>query len=150
MAQGTAGPDGVKFVAENVSILQPIVVTVLAKDPGDDVRLGLSKDRYDQADRTGTTKGTGIYTTRLRTQGDLKVVVSSPTPTPFQLVVWAGDEVTRPIKPIVVADRAMVTGEKSPGGAAAGGGSMVMWVIAGALLAIVGLLAVMMLRGKRA
>ena len=150
MAEGTAGPDGVKFAAENVSILQPIVVTVLAKSPDDDVRVGLSKYRYDQFDRTGSTKGTGIYTTRLRTQGDLKVVVSAPTPTPFQLVVWAGDQVTREMKPVVVADRGMVTGEKSAGGATAGGGSMVMWVIAVALLAIVGLLAVIVLKGKRA
>jgi hypothetical protein len=150
MAEGTAGPDGVKFAAENISILQPIVVTVLAKSPDDDVRVGLSKYRYDQFDRTGSTKGKGIYTTRLRTQGDLKVVVSAPTPTPFQLVVWAGDEVQREMKPVVVADRAMVTGQKSAGGGTAGGGSMVMWVIAVALLAIVGLLATMVLRGKRA
>jgi hypothetical protein len=150
MAEGTAGPDGVKFAAENISILQPIVVTVLAKNPDDDVRVGLSKYRYDQFDRTGSTKGKGIYTTRLRTQGDLKVVVSAPTPTPFQLVVWAGDEVQRQMKPVVVADRAMIAGKKAPGGAASGGGSMVMWVIAIALLAIVGLLATIVLRGKRA
>ena len=72
MAQGTAGPDGVKFVAENVSILQPIVVTVLAKDLATTCAWCCRRNRYDQADsRTGTTKGTGIYTTRLRTQGDL-------------------------------------------------------------------------------
>lgn len=149
MAEGTAGPDGVKFVGTNFSILQPLIVTVLARNPDDDVRVQLSKYRYDQADRKGSTKGSGIYTTKLRTQGDLKVVVSAPTPTPFQLVVWAGDEIERAIKPVVVTNPARVAGKASGAGGTAGG-PMVLWVIAIALLAVVGLLAVMILRGKRA
>jgi len=146
MAEGTAGPGGVRFVAENLSILQPVVVTVLAKDPDDDVRVSLSKYRYDESDRSGTTKGEGMYTTRLRTQGDLKVVVSSPDPKPFQLVVWAGDEVAREMPPVIVSDPDAVSGSGGWGL----GGSVVMWVIAGALLAIVGLLAVIVLRGRAA
>jgi hypothetical protein len=149
MAEGTAGPDGVKFVGTNFSILQPVIVTVLAKNPDDDVRVQLSKYRYDQADRKGSTKGSGIYTTKLRTQGDLKVVVSASTPTPFQLVVWAGDEVERAIKPVVVTNPARVAG-KTSGAGGMPGGSMVLWVIAIALLAVVGLLAAMLLKGKRA
>ncbi len=149
MAEGTAGPEGVKFVSENLSILQPVIVTVLAKNPDDDVRVQLSKYRYDQADRKGSTKGSGIYTTKLRTQGDLKVVVSAPTPTPFQLLVWVGDEVKRPMKSVVVTNAALVSG-KGGGIGAMSGGSMAVWVIAIALVAIVGLLAMKMLKGKRA
>lgn len=146
MAEGTAGPGGVRFVAENLSILQPVVVTVLAKNPDDDVRVSLSKYRYDESDRSGTTKGEGMYTTRLRTQGDLKVVVSAPDPRPFQLVVWAGDEVAREMPPVIVSDREAV---QDSGGWGLGG-SLVTWVIAGALVAIVGLLAVIVLKGKPA
>lgn len=145
MAEGTAGPEGVRFVAEYLSILQPIVVTVLAKDATDDVRVALSKYRYDEADRSGTTKGQGIYTTKLRTQGDLKIVVSSPERKPFQLVVWAGNEVKRPMKPVIVSNRAKVTGDDGW----AIGGSAVTWVIAGSLVMIAGLLGVIVFRGKR-
>lgn len=141
MAEGTAGPDGVRFVAEHLSILQPVVVTVLAKDPDDDVRVALSKYRYDEADRSGTTKGEGIYTTRLRTQGDLKIVVSSQERKPFQLVVWAGDEVERPMTPVIVSDPGRVAGS----GWASGG--TVTWVLAGALAA--GLLGAIVFRRKR-
>jgi hypothetical protein len=145
MIEGTAGPQGMRFVAEYLSILQPIVVTVLSKDPNDDVRVALSKYRYDEADRTGTTKGEGMFTTQLRTQGDLKIVVSSQERKPFQLVVWAGDEVERPMKPVLVANRAKVTGEEGWGI----GGSAVTWVIAGSLMVIAGFLGVIVLRGKR-
>jgi hypothetical protein len=145
MVEGTAGPQGVRFVAEYLSILQPIVVTVLAKDPNDDVRVALSKYRYDEADRSGTTKGEGIYTTQLRTQGDLKIVVSSPERKPFQLVVWAGSEVERSMKPVIVSNPAKVSGRGSWGI----GGSAATWVIAGALVIIAGFLGVIVLRGKR-
>lgn len=146
LIEGVANPEGVRFVAEYLSILQPIVVTVLAKDPNDDVRVALSKYRYDEADRTGTTKGEGIYTTRLRTEGDLKIVVSSRAPTPFQLVVWAGDPVELPMEPVLVSSRARVTGESE---GLAIGGSAATWVIAGSLVVIAGLLGVIVLRGKR-
>lgn len=144
MAEGTAGPQGVRFVAENLSILQPVVVTVLAKNADDDVRVRLSKYRYDEADRSGTTKGKGMYTTRLRTQGDLKVVVAAPQPTPFQLVVWAGEEIQPEVPSVVISDPSRVQGKTSslPGG-------LVLWVIAGSLIVIAGLLAVRTLKGKQ-
>jgi hypothetical protein len=147
MAEGTAGPDGVKFVAENLSILQPVVVTVLAKHAEDDVQVRLSKYRYDQADRTGTTKGKGMYTTKLRTQGDLKVVVAAPRPTPFQLIVWAGDELKPELPALVVTDPDRVQGKSSGGGVLSGG--PVLWVIAGSLIVIAGLLAVRTFKGKQ-
>lgn len=146
LIEGVAGPEGVRFVAEYLSILQPIVVTALAKSPDDDVRVALSKYRYDEADRSGTTKGKGIYTTRLRTEGDLKIVVSAPEPTPFQLVVWAGDPVELPMKPVLVSNPARVRGESA---GLALGGSVVTWVIAVSLVVIAGLLGVIVLRGKR-
>lgn len=150
MIEGTATPGGIRFVAENLSILQPVALTVLARDPSDDIRVSLSKYRYDQADRSGTTKGTGMYTTKLRTQGDLKVVVASPDRRPFQLVVWAGGEVERSMKPVVVSNPARVRGEEAGiFGLAFGGGSLAVWVIAGALVVIAGLLGVIVMRGKR-
>lgn len=147
LAEGTAGPDGVKFVAEHLSILQPVVVTVLAKNADDDVQVRLSKYRYDQADRSGSTQGTGTYTTKLRTQGDLKVVVTAARPTPFQLVVWAGDELQPELPPVVITDPDRAQGKSSSGGALSGG--LVLWVIAGSLIVIAGLLAARTFKGKQ-
>ncbi len=112
MAEGTAAPAGVRFLAENLSILQPVTVTVLAKTPDQDLQVTLAKYRFDQSDRKGSTKGKGIYTTHLRTQGDLRIIVTAPRPTPFQLVVWAGKEVERPMKPVVVANARRVRGQR--------------------------------------
>jgi hypothetical protein len=88
-----------------------------------------------------------MYTTKLRTQGDLKVVVAAPRPTPFQLIVWAGDELKPELPALVVTDPDRVQGKSSGGGVLSGG--PVLWVIAGSLIVIAGLLAVRTFKGKQ-
>jgi hypothetical protein len=99
--------------------------------------------------RSGSTKGDGTCTFEFRTEGDLQIKVTSPDgPKPFRLVAWAGDEVAPELPPAVVPMKDG-TGQGGTGSAAPAGRSVVMWVIAGALVLCVGLLAVMAFRRGR-
>lgn len=99
--EGTAGAAGDRFFVENLSIIQPVIVTLVAQNPEADVRLQLSKYRFDVADKSASTKGTGKATFKLRTQGEMKIVVTGTPGSKYQLVVWAGPEL-KPEPPAVV------------------------------------------------
>jgi len=145
--EGEAGRQPHRFYLENLSILQPITVTLIARNPGDEIRLELGKYRFDQPDRTAATGSDGVVFERLRTQGELKIGVSAEGgPKPYLLSVWVGDEIEAELPPVLVA--AKDYGGDSGSSGFALGGSPVLWVIAAALLVIVGLLAKMAF-GKR-
>ncbi len=99
--EGTANGAGDRFFVENLSIIQPVIVTLVTANKDDDVRLQLSKYRFDVADKSASTRGTGKATFKLRTQGEMKIVVTGPLPKKYQLVIWAGDEL-KPAPPAVV------------------------------------------------
>jgi hypothetical protein len=108
--EGRAKPGGDRFFVEHLSILQPVVVSVKALDPkAADLKLQLSKYRFDEADQRATTSD-GVATLRVRTQGEMKIVVSGANDAPYYLAVWAGDELMPEMKPVVVRRRAAVQG----------------------------------------
>jgi hypothetical protein len=145
MIQGVVGTAGVKFLVEDLSVLQPVQVALLAKDPEQDVRLQLSKFDWNVAERKGSTNGTGRQVFKTRTQGDLKILVTAPKAgTPYQLVVWVGDEVQPEMKSPFVPFK-----KKGQGSFLAGLGSPVLWVIAVVLIGIFVLLAILVLRGRK-
>ncbi len=76
--EGTAGPRGQKLAVADLSVLQPVEVTLFAVDAQDDLRLDLSKFILDAPARSLSTQGTGYATARFRTQGDLQLTVTSP------------------------------------------------------------------------
>ncbi|MBA3948813.1 MAG: hypothetical protein H0X44_02580 [Acidobacteria bacterium] len=100
--QGTASAAGDRFFVENLSIIQPVIVTLITETPGADVRLQLSKYRFDVADKSASTKGTGKATFKLRTQGEMKIVVSGADSSKYQLIVWAGSELKPDPPPVVL------------------------------------------------
>src|SRR5215468_7531706 len=60
VVQGTLGPEPIRYVVGELSILQPIVVMLLSHDAADDLTLSLFKGDWTTARRTGSTKGSGI------------------------------------------------------------------------------------------
>lgn len=143
LVEGTAKPAGDRFFVENISIIQPVAVTITAQNPDDDVRLALSKFRFDEADRTASTKGTGKATIKLRTQGEMKIVVSSEKPAKYQLAVWLGEEL-KPEPPPVVLNAKQMDEKTGPGGSR----SLMVWA-GGAGLVLVGLLVAVAARRRR-
>jgi hypothetical protein len=155
IVEGLVGAEGEKLAVADLSVLQPVEVTLFTPDAGDDVRIELSKFILDAPALTGTTKGEGFCTFKFRTQGDLQIKLASPAgPNVYRLLVWVGDEVGPPLPAAFVPmDEWKKQQASSPvaGPAAAAGsfGPSVLWIIAGALVVIAALLAVMVMKRGR-
>jgi hypothetical protein len=119
--QNEVGKEPDHYVVENLSILQPVEVVLIAKDPGDELKIQLCKHLWTQPEREGSTQGTGSVRFAFRTEGDLRIQVSAPSGNRgYQLAVWAGDALKRPLP------SAFVPMEKARGGAMAWLGSPVL------------------------
>lgn len=138
LVQGTASSAGDRFFVEHLSIIQPVMVTLITQDPNDDVKLQLSKYRFDVGDKTASTKGSGRASIKLRTQGEMKIVVSGAEAKKYQLVVWAGDEL-KPEPPTVVLK-----------GGTSGGSSRTGWVLGGVGVVVAILLLVAFTKRRKA
>ena len=148
--QGTVGQGGEKFILEGLGILQPVEVTLLSKDPDSDLTLQLCKFDWKKPEKTGSTKGTGIQTFKVRTEGDLKIfVASSQGEQPYQLAVWVGDEMRPGMKSAFIPKDEY---KKMKGGSSGmpGIGSPVLWIIALLLGAILVVLIIFLKRGRKA
>jgi len=100
--QGTVGPEGLRFIVGELSILQPVMVMLLARDEADDLTLSLFKKNWTTARRSASTRRSGIARFEFRTQGGVNILLrGAAAGTPFALVVWAGEEL-RPSMPDVV------------------------------------------------
>jgi len=142
--EGKATPGGDHFYVEHLEILQPVTVTLVAKNTGDKIGLKLSKYRYEDFDREGTTGSKGGVSFKIRTQGELKILVSAEgEPKPYILSVWIGEFLKSEMQPVLVSTEAY--GE-SRGSGFSLGGSMVLWVIVLLLVVIAAFLGVIALR----
>ncbi|HEY5948355.1 MAG TPA: hypothetical protein VIV40_22820 [Kofleriaceae bacterium] len=135
--QGMAKPaPGDRFITENVLVLQPIVVTVVAKHKGDKIHVALAKSSWDEKLKEGTTGADGKAILKTRTQGDLRVIVTSADggdPKPYYLIVWIGDEIKPELTPVTTSMKTYKGGTAmpgSPGGTATGGNNKTAIVIA--------------------
>ncbi len=138
---GVVDASGHHFLLDGLGVLQPAAVTLLAKNVDDDLTLILAKDRWDKPERSGSTRGTGQVTFRFRTWGEVKILVrSSGEARPYDLIVWAGEELEAPVPPAFVPISEYQ--KRHPEAAASGGGvgrllggtgSPALWIIAGAL-----------------
>lgn len=148
-AEGSAGGEPHRFYLTNLSVLQPVTVALIARSPGDEIKLALAKYRYDEPDRTTTTDAEGVVYERLRTEGELKIEVSAEGKSkPYLLSVWVGEAVQPDLPPVLVP-ASQVEGAGVGGGGFQLGGSLVLWVIAALLVAILVLLAKIVLsKGK--
>jgi hypothetical protein len=147
--QGTVGQGGEKFILEGLGILQPVEVTLLSKVPDADLALQLCKFDWKKPERSGSTKGTGIQTFKIRTEGDLKIFVASAQgEQPYQLTVWVGDEMRPGMRPAFVPKEEYKKMKGGMGGGF-GFGSPVLWVIAFLLAAILAVLIIFLKRGRK-
>jgi hypothetical protein len=165
IVEGLVDTAGRKLAVSDLSVMQPVQVTLLAVQKADDLRLELSKFVLgNDPAKSGSTKGNAYCSFPFRTQGDLQIKITSPEgPRLFRLMVWAGDEVMPPVPAPFISMETYAkrqAGGTAPtaGGAPVGGAipssdssraSPVLWVIAGALVVIGALLGVLVLkRGK--
>lgn len=142
VVKGRAGPDAHRFAIDKLSYMMPVAVAVRPVNKGDEVGLKITKYAWHQPLRAGETSG-DILRYAFRTEGEFQVAVDAQTPgTPYRLLVWVGDETKPAFAPVVVkASEYRDTKERATG-------SIVLWIIAGALIAIAALLAMLVLRRK--
>lgn len=149
----TAAP-GDHYFTENLLVLQPIVVTVVAQNKGDKLHLTLAKMRWDDKQMEGSTGKDGKVILKTRTQGDLRVIVTAEgggDPKPYYLMVWVGDEIKPQLKPVVTS----MKNYKPTGGvgvpgvpAAKGGGSSTVGIVIAVVLGL-GLIVLVLKLRKR-
>lgn len=140
VVKGEAGKTPHRFLVDGVYMNTPMVVLVRPVREEDEVSLRLTKYAWNQPLREGTAKGEPLAF-KFRTEGEFQIAVSADKPTPYRLLVWAGEEVKPELRPVVIKASEFNGGSSSSV-------SPVMWVIAGALVAIAILLGVLVMRRK--
>lgn len=139
--RGQVDAAGLKLTVGNLSILQPVLVTLIAEDPSREVSLRIFKSDWNEARRTGTTGSEGFAQFRMRTEGAMNLLVEGPTQgAPFVLAVAAGPELTPAMKDIFVATR---------NAGSASGWPKTWLLIVAAAGALVAVFAVLKMRGRK-
>lgn len=143
VVKGEIGRDPQRFLLEGISYMHPVAVALRPVNKGDQLSMSITKYAWDRPLRQGETDGE-ILRYVFRTEGEFQVTVSGGADaTPYRLLVWVGDEVRPEMAPVVVK-------ASEYDGASSDGGSWLPWVIAGAAVAAVALLAVLVLRRRKA
>jgi len=101
--KGTVDGEGLKFTVPSLSILQPVIIMLMADNAKDNLKLTLYKKNWKEPNRTGSTGSSGRVDFNFRTEGAVNILVQSTGPMrPFHLAVWAGDELHPPMKDVIV------------------------------------------------
>jgi len=90
--QGQADKLGDKYLIEGIEIAQPIHVGVFTEHTDDKVRVRIIKDDWEKAEQEQSTNDTSKAEFKFRTFDNFKIWVTADQETPYQLMVWIGDE----------------------------------------------------------
>lgn len=148
--QGEVDASGVRLAVGGLSILQPVLVSLISQDPGRDLKLSIYKSGWSAARRAGSTGKDGAVQFQFRTEGGMNILLEGPSqPAPFILAVVAGDEIRPPMKDVFTSAAAgapHAAGSASP----AGGGNLSLLLLVVAVAAGAALVAaVVWARGRR-
>jgi len=97
-----ADKTGDRYLVEGLGLAQPVYVGVFTQNAGENVRVRIVKDEWDNPEREGNTSDTGNATFKFRTFDSFKIWVTAEQETPYQLMVWIGDEIKADIPSIAV------------------------------------------------
>jgi hypothetical protein len=119
---GTTTPIAARYVASNLIVTQPVIITLKSENPKVKIKLLVTKTQWNKAEREVSTGADGRARISFRTQGDFGMVVSSTgADKPYHLAVWVGDEIKRPMPPAIVPKatwKPALAGKDAPAGAA--------------------------------
>ncbi|MCF7221430.1 hypothetical protein [Marilutibacter chinensis] len=142
VVKGLAGPTPQRFLLEGISYMNPVGVVVRPVEAGDEVALAVTKYAWNQPLREGRTDRDPLRFL-FRTEGEFQVsVTAQDAGTPYRLLVWVGDETRPDFAPVVVN-----ASEFDGGGS---GGFPWIWGVVGLLVAVAAVMAVLLMRRKRA
>ena len=141
VVKGEAGSAPHRFLVDNLNMNMPLVVLVRPLHERDEVAVRLTKYAWNHPLREGTAKGEPLAF-KFRTEGEFQIAVSADKPTPYRLLVWAGDEAKPELRPVVLK------ASEYEGPASDSDVSPVMWVIAAALIVIAVLLGMLVMKRR--
>ena len=136
LVAGNAGSAPDRFYVDNLYMLKPVSVTVRAADPGGVVNVKLTKEKWDNVLREGTTGAESQVNFKFRTQGEFQISITSPQPnTPYKMVVWVGPDIVPKTKAVFVPESQFKGAGGLPRWAwwAGGGGGLIILVLAAML-----------------
>jgi hypothetical protein len=136
LVKGNAGSIPDRFFLDNLYMLKPVSVTVRAVNPGGVVNVKITKSKWTDVLREGTTGSAAQVNFKFRTQGEFQISITSPTPgTPYKMVVWVGKDIVPKSKPVFVP-KSEFKGSATPAWWwwAGGGGVLVIAVLSVLLL----------------
>jgi hypothetical protein len=141
LVKGEAGSTPDRFFLENLYMLKPVSVSVRAVNPGGVVNVKITKSKWTDVLREGTTGSDAQVNFKFRTQGEFQISITSPNPnTPYKMVVWVGKDIVPKAKPVFVP-KSQFKGT---------GPSRLWWWIGGAgAIVIVGILLALVLRKRK-
>jgi hypothetical protein len=132
LVKGEAGSVPDRFFLENLYMLKPVSVSVRAVNPGGVVNVKLTKSKWTDVLREGTTGADPQVNFKFRTQGEFQISITSPNPnTPYKMVVWVGKDIVPKSKPVFVPKSQFKGGGTSRGWWwwAGGGGAVVVAIL---------------------
>jgi hypothetical protein len=140
LVKGEAGSTPDRFFLENLYMLKPVSVTVRAVDPGGVVNVKLTKDKWTEVLREGTTGAEPQVNFKFRTQGEFQISVTSPNPnTPYKMVVWVGPDIKPKTAPVFVPKSEFKDGSSRAW----------VWWGGGGVLVVAGILSALVLRKRK-
>lgn len=90
--QGKTDALGVRFVVDELDVMQPVTVALYTQSVEDDVRLQIVKDgSWEHPVREARTGSERIAEFDFRTFDSFNIRVDADNPTDYQLAVWVGD-----------------------------------------------------------
>jgi hypothetical protein len=93
---GQTTPDGVRFVINNLDIMQPIEIALATDDASKPLTLSVYKDAPAQALLEHATDAGGVYVAKFRTADSVQLQVKGPAGAKYQLMAWVGPPIEVP------------------------------------------------------
>lgn len=141
LVKGEAGSTPDRFFLENLYMLKPVSVSVRAVNPGGVVNVKITKSKWTDVLREGTTGADAQVNFKFRTQGEFQISITSPNPnTPYKMVVWVGKDIVPKAKPVFVPKSEFK---------GSGPSRLWWWIGGGGVAVIVGILLALVLRKRK-
>ena len=141
LVKGAAGSIPDRFFLDNLYMLKPVSVSVRAVNPGGVVNVKITKSKWTDVLREGTTGSDAQVNFKFRTQGEFQISITSPNAnTPYKMVVWVGKDIVPKMKPVFVP-KSEFKGSATP---------TWWWWAGGGAAAVIAILLVLLLRKRKA
>lgn len=138
--EGTADEAGKRFFLKGLNVMSPLVIQVLAKDPGEPVDVSLHRFFWTDKDRSGTTNEEGRWGFAGRVHEEVGIWVSAAKSSEFYILAWQG----------APAPQAFGVGMVVPADSADSGSSWTMILVAVVLALLVLAVAYLLIKTRRA